>query len=111
MKYITSKSECIKNGLVSSCCGKLLQPIKTVDNSGRPTYWPGCVKHGYFDYGVKRRVFEIAVKMVDERHFWAYHHDKEPDRKSDPNGYNYWRISQIKGTCGVVSDVINYLIN
>jgi len=113
-KFITSKKECLanikKSGLVTSCCGKPLKPIKTVDNAGRPTYWPGCPEHGYFDYGVKKREFEIAIKMVDERGFWACHHDQKPDKDKEPGAFDYWRITQIKGTVSIVQDIIHYLI-
>lgn len=63
--YRTTKEECQKmiSGVCSRCAG-VLEPIETVDNSGHPTFWAGCMACSHFDSGVSQRVYDIAKKMV-----------------------------------------------
>ncbi len=111
MKYITTKKQCQKQidkykNVCCGCGGKLV-PFETVDNSNNPTFWVGCKKCNRFDNGVQPKVHEIARKMVIERHFRAYR-EQQPDKYKEPGKYNYWLISQIRGTCGIVWDILNY---
>lgn len=73
MKYQITKKQCQeeikKLGNVCDYCGRDLKPIKTVDNSGQPTYWKGCMHgtdSGNYTYGVKRETYDLAVKLVLE---------------------------------------------
>jgi len=71
MKYQISKKLCqsqidVLNN-VCDYCGRDLKPIKTLDNSGNPTYWIGCnhnTNSGNFTFGVKKEVYNLAVKLV-----------------------------------------------
>ena len=69
VKYITTKAQCAKQISDNVCdgCGRQVVPIKTVDNSGAPTYWAGCFhggQDGNFTWGCKKDVYEYARKMV-----------------------------------------------
>ncbi len=63
MKYQITKKQCQESirGICSYCGGKL-EPIETVDNSGNPTFWVGCVPCGVFDNGTDPKTYEIAKK-------------------------------------------------
>lgn len=91
---------------VCRSCGGKLTPLETVDNSGNPTFWCGCESCQVFDNGVKIEIFKVAKEMVTKRNYRHYHHDPEPDKETDPDMFNYWRRTQIRGTCDVVHDVI-----
>jgi hypothetical protein len=95
------------NGNVCCGCGGKLKPIETVDNSGAPTYWAGCLYCSVFDNGCKEKVFKIAEKMVQERNYRPYRHDQMPDHEKDSGKYKYWLQSQIRGTVGIVIDILN----
>lgn len=73
MKYQITKKQCQieidKLNYVCDYCGRDLKPIKTVDNSDNPTYWKGCMHgtdSGNFTYGVRKEVYDLAVKLVLE---------------------------------------------
>lgn len=108
-KYITTKRQCQsiidKYGNVCRGCGGKLEPIKTVDNSNNPTYWAGCMTCSVFDNGAPLLIFKIAQRLVVDKWHRAYH-ESEPDKNTDPEKYNYWLSSQIKGTCNIVSSVL-----
>lgn len=110
-EYRTTKEQCQSNidkrmPIVCTCCGGKIEPIETVDNSHNPTYWQGCNDCMKFDNGTSLKIYETAVKMVDERHFRAYSFNEMPDKEKNPSGFDYWRKSQISGTVGVVSDIL-----
>lgn len=73
MKLQVTKKQCQQeiNKLNNVCdyCGRKLKPIKTVNNSDQPTYWIGCmhgVDSGHYTHGVKKEVYDLAVKLVLE---------------------------------------------
>ena len=75
--YQITKEECqasIGKNVCSSCGGKL-EPIETVDNSGRPTFWTGCMACCRYDSGVLRETFEIAKVLVERHGFKLYSFD------------------------------------
>jgi len=113
MEYITTKKQCQKQidkyKNVCRGCGGKLTPIETVDNSDRPTFWIGCKKCTVFDNGCNLNEYKIAKKMVIEKHF-RFYHKQEPDKNREPEKYNYWLTSQIRGTCRIVNDVLSYNI-
>ena len=92
--------------IICTSCGGKIEPIETVDNANQPTFWSGCKKCMKFDNGTIPKIYEISVKMVDEKHFWAYHFDSMPDKEKEPEKFDYWRKSQISGTVDVVIDVL-----
>ena len=106
VKYQVTKEECAnKIHGVCSQCGGPLEPIETVNNSGVPTYWAGCVPCCRFDAGVSRRVYQIAKKLVTERHYSYYSHIHiEPDDDDDKKLYK--QQCQIEGACGLVNEVL-----
>lgn len=107
-KYQVTKEECqkniTKNGCVCDRCGGQLKPIETVDNANQPTYWCGCMHCQVYTGGVKREVFEIAVKLVREYHYTHYH--EMMPKKENKLEYQMWEESQIRGASGVVSNVL-----
>jgi hypothetical protein len=63
--YQTTEDECRKSiSGVCPGCGKEVEPIETVDNAGRPTFWEGCTDCGLFCNGVTQQVHEISKKLV-----------------------------------------------
>jgi len=109
--YIETKEQCQAKidavHLVCSHCGGDREPIETVDNSNRPTYWPGCMACQRFDYGVKPIVYEIAKKLVLERFYVHYSHMDSPYGK-DQEYKKYWEESQIGGATSIVNDVLRF---
>jgi hypothetical protein len=86
-KYMITKQHCQKMidesmPIICTCCGGKIEPIKTVDNADNPTYWQGCKKCMRFDSGTSSKIYNTAVKMVDEFHFMAYHFNEMPDIES-----------------------------
>jgi len=107
--YITSREDCQaaidKSGCVCKCCGGILTPIETIDNSNQPTYWSGCASCQRYDYGVKPIIHEIAHQLVTRRFYRAYHNE-QPDETKDPIAFEYWLKSQIGGISAQVQDII-----
>jgi len=113
IEYDTTKELCQKiidknNPVVCKSCGGEINPIETVNNANKPTFWSGCLKCMVFDGGVKPIVFEIAKKMFEERHF-RYYKEQEPEKDSDM--YEYYKQSQLRGISGLVYDIIFYYNN
>ncbi len=110
-EYQTTKEHCQKmindnNRPICSGCGGKIEPIETVDNSGNPTYWSGCMKCQMFNNGTIIKNYMIAKKMVLEYNYRAYPWDEEPDKKNDLDKYIYWLHGQIKGTVSVVEKIL-----
>lgn len=112
--YKVTKNQCQENinrfSNVCQQCGGTLNPIETVDNSGAPTFWSGCISCSMFTGGVKKDVFNIAQMMVKERNFIAYSFENRPDPE-DLEAYDYWEKSQIGGASYVVRDVLFFKDN
>lgn len=106
-EYKTTKEECwdrIK-GVCDGCGGELV-PMETVDNSDSPTYWAGCEHCSKFCWGVDKKVWEIARKLVLERNWRPYSSMSEGDYKTEAEK-EYWLDSQTAGAVRQVYDVIN----
>jgi hypothetical protein len=98
---MTTKIECEEQIKKQECvcdrCGRELEAIETVDNSGTPTFWSGC-RHGgawgHFTGGVRKETFELAEKLVcnGER---TYHLDAPKTNEEKIN----WFQSQVSGVC------------
>lgn len=95
MKYITTKKEC-KAKIVGVCegCGGQLEPIKTINNSGNPTYWVGCKHCCCFRAGVERKYFEIARKMILDNQLVPYSHMNKHEYEDTPERFSYWLDTQ-----------------
>ncbi len=112
MKFKTTKIQCQTriDEFKGVCrgCGGIITPIKTVDNSGDPTYWSGCTECAVFDNGTSLRVHTIAKRMVIEERFRAYSFLEEPDKKNQPEEHKHWLASQTKGACSIVLDILTF---
>jgi hypothetical protein len=99
MKYQVTKEECQnKIGiLVCEGCGGKLEPIKTVNNAGEPTYWVGCNHCSYFRGGVLRQYFEIARKLVEDGDMLSYSHLRRSEYEGTPERLSYYLDSQTAG--------------
>ena len=104
MEYSITKERCkdMIQDLVCPCCGKnSLEPIETVDNSNRPTFWASCNGCGQFSWGVKKEVYEISEKLVKEHNYVPYQHLGSNYNLSDLE-LEKWNKSQISGTHSLV---------
>lgn len=90
---------------VCAGCGGSLSPIETVNNSDEPTFWSHCPECQCFDWGVRREVVDIAKHMVTQQNYVHYGRNIVPRDPSDA-GEKYWLSSQIRGTVGIVSQVL-----
>ena len=98
MKYQVTKKQCQKSimGVCEGCGGKL-EPIRTVDNAGNPTYWVGCNHCSCFRSGIEREYFEVARELITKNEMVPYSHMKRSDWDNNPNKLNYWLDSQTAG--------------
>ena len=103
-EYRITKEHCqsMISGVCDGCGGDL-EPIETVDNSGNPTYWAGCMECEKFCYGVSRETFNIAEIMVKELRYAHYNH--LGIKKEGDEGYQDWLRSQIAGACSILGTV------
>lgn len=95
-QYQTTRQECqqrIKG--VCEGCGRELEPIETIDNSGNPTFWIGCNHCSCFRSGVKKLYFEIARSLVEKEIIIPYSHMVR--KKEDKDHEEYWLDSQTAG--------------
>lgn len=110
MEYKTTKQECegtiSHNGYVCSQCGSNLSAIETVDNSGAPTFWPGCEKCSRFDYGVSPIIFQVAKEMVTEQYYVHYSH-LGSNYNLEGEKLKYWTDTQIGGTSSLVAQIVS----
>lgn len=105
MKYQITKKICQKaideRGNVCSYCGRDIVPIKTVDNSNNPTYWPGCMHGsdaGNFGVGVKKKVFELAERLICDGKR-SFPHMEKQEYWTHPEMRLYWFEHQVSGMC------------
>lgn len=105
-RYQTTKKRCLEmiNGVCSSCGGKLTA-IKTVDNSGNPTFWGGCEKCSKLCWGVDVKIWKTARILVEKRRVIAYSSMKESEYKSAEEK-EYWLNVQTSGVTIIVADVL-----
>ena len=105
-KYQITKEKCqsMINGVCSGCGGKI-EPIETVDNAGNPTFWAGCPKCEKFCWGVDKKIFRIARKMVQAFRFEPYSHMRELEYKTREEK-RYWLTSQTRGASNIVQKIL-----
>ena len=106
-KYKITKEECrkkIDDNKVCYRCGNKLSPIKTVDNSGNPTYWAGCTSCNHFNNGVKKKYFKIARKLVKNDVILPYSH-----MNKEEVGQEYWLEAQTGGLSTKIKLIDNML--
>ena len=107
-KYQTTKEQCQlnidKNNNVCDSCGRKIKPLKTVDNSGNPTYWAGCMHGnnkkgawGNFTSGVSLEIFKLAEKMVCDGEV-VY-------RGTSKENKLYWFQTQVSGVCSNIQKI------
>ena len=99
VKYQTTKADCQKaideRGKVCPGCGRRIIPLKTVDNSGRPTYWPGCVHCDRFTCGTEKKNFEIAKNLFTEKGWFRPAPIDAPDASSSKGYIEYYNSVQL----------------
>lgn len=110
-KYQESKAECQKKikGVCEGCGGKL-SPIKTVNNSGEPTYWVGCEHCSCFRVGIDRKYWEIARKLIENNELVPYSHMRRSEYENTPEELDYWLDTQTSGLSLNIRR-IDYLLN
>ena len=107
MEYKTTKEQCAdKIKGICSQCGGGLEPLETIDNAGSPTFWSGCKKCQRFDHGTDPKVYAIAKRMVEERHYRYYDHI-HIEANDSPEMKQYKTNQQISGACGIVVEVLS----
>ena len=95
MKYQVTKKQCeaqIK-GVCEGCGGKL-EALKTVNNSGEPTYWVGCNHCSCFRGGIDKIYFEVARKLVESGEMIPYPHMSKHEYEDTPERLEYWLDTQ-----------------
>ena len=109
-EYVTTREECAKTikGVCEGCGGEL-EPIKTVDNSGAPTFWVGCQHCSSFRGGVEERIFKIARQLVESGEMKGYDHMSRADYENDPDKLSYYLDTQTAELCRKV-ERIEYLL-
>lgn len=107
-EFKISKEQCQKmiGELVCNGCGGKLEPLETVDNCNDPTFWSWCLKCQKFTWGTKLEVFKIAEQLVLKHHHIEYSH-MGSNHGLEGDKLDYWNSSQISGTSGLVSRILN----
>lgn len=105
--YITTEKECtnsikLSKRPVCTYCGGKREAIETVDNIDRPTFLAGCNACNRFDIGTTEKIYNIALKIVNEG-FVAYSHIIKDKMDSD-----YYIKAQTSGAVQIVTNVLNY---
>jgi hypothetical protein len=97
-KYVISKKQCEDNikGVCEGCGGKL-SAIKTVDNSGNPTYWQGCKRCMCFRGGIELKYFKVARILVEEGECLPYSSMRKIDYQDTPERIQYYFDTQTAG--------------
>lgn len=108
MKYQETKKQCQEkiDKLDNVCdrCGRKIVPVKTVDNANRPTYWAGCCHGsksgcGHFTNGVKKEIYDLAVKLVLEDDIYLGM-DKE-----EGSDFNYLFREGVSRVAGIIKNI------
>lgn len=97
-KYQVTKKQCQASikGVCEGCGGKL-EPLKTVNNSGEPTYWVGCNHCSCFRGGVDRKYWEIARKLIEEGEMIPYPNMNKHEYEETPERLEYYFDTQCAG--------------
>ena len=94
-KYQVTKKQC-QASIVGVCegCGGKLEPLKTVNNSGEPTYWVGCNHCSCFRTGVDKMYWKIARDLVERNELIPYPHMPRFEYEDTPERLSYWLDTQ-----------------
>ena len=118
--YEITKEQCesrINKEFVCERCGRKIVAIETVDNSGNPTFWAGCLhtdnptkeRWGHFTNGVPREIYKLAEKLVCEKgNYWC--HTNKSEYKDTPEKREYWFQTEQAGWADLLV-TIEYLKN
>jgi hypothetical protein len=108
MRYQVTKkqAEARIKGVCEGCGGKL-EVLKTVNNSGEPTYWVSCSHCSCFRNGVDRVYWELARELIEKNEMIPYSHMSRHEYEDYPERLEYWFDSQ----CARLSIDIMYLHN
>jgi len=115
-EYKTSKKECQLQitllGNVCDRCGRNIVPLKTVDNSGLPTFWAGCYHGddskgawGHFTTGVNKEVYILAYKLVLEDGLYL---SMDKEKNSD---FDYLFMNGVSKVCRVINSIEYLKVN
>jgi hypothetical protein len=107
-KITIEQCQSMINGVCDGC-GGVLVPVETVDNANNPTYWAACGACSKYHWGTPVVVFQVAKRMF-ENGFRAYSTLHDPKYKPSATDFEkeYYKSSQISGTCAVVRDVLKF---
>lgn len=104
--YQTTKEDCQKNiNGVCEGCGRKLEPIETVDNSGQPTFWQGCNHCQCFRGGVDSKYFEVARALVEKGELIPYHHMPRCEYENSKERLEYYFDSQTAGLSHLIGRI------
>lgn len=92
-------------GVCDQCGGKLI-PLKTVDNSGVPTYWGGCESCNKFCWGVHKKVWKISRTLVEKERWTPYSTMDRYESEKDEKLFKYYLDCQTSGAVRQVYDVL-----
>ena len=111
MKFVTSKKDCLKSiSGVCEGCGRKLQPIRTVDNAGNPTYWISCKHCSCFRSGVNKKYWKIARQLVESGELIPYGSMFRGEYADTPERLDYWLDSQTAGLSHTILRIHKMLI-
>lgn len=110
IEYIVTKEQCqqdidSKPPVVCPRCGGKIEPVETVDNSNRPTFWRACLNCDHLDYGVPVEVFLTAKTLFEKHHKRPYRHLEEPSTELTGK-YKYYKECQIGGLSSEVQTML-----
>ena len=103
MKYQQTFDECLSriSGVCEGCGGKL-EPIETVDNSGNPTFWCGCIKCSCFHSGVDAKYWKVARELIEKDIVYPYHHLRIERENLDKE---YYLDAQTAGLSHIIAQI------
>jgi hypothetical protein len=97
LEQINNVENCVCEG-----CGGKLEPIKTVDNAGTPTYWVGCKHCSCFRSGIEKEYYKIARELVEDNVLKPYHSMSRADYSDTPEKLEYYYDSQTAGLSHII---------
>jgi hypothetical protein len=107
-KYQTTQEECQNNiikGNVCGYCGLEIVPIETVNNSGEPTFWSGCMHNkkmgewGHFSCGYNKEMYDLAYKIILDDGIYLH---MEKDATAD---FEYQFMNGVNMVCGILRNI------
>lgn len=105
VEYQTTRDQCAGQirGVCPGCGGEVI-PFDTVDNAGRPTFWPGCEHCSVFTSGVPASAQTLARLLVEEGTLVPYRIDRDEahwlERQTNKASYIILRIQHLLAESG-----------